>query len=92
MKSPKIVKKSVVFSLNMPEAESVLLAGSFTNWGENPLPLKKQKSGVWKVNVRLEPGTYEYKFIVDGNWVNDPECSMRNPNPYGGENCVICVE
>jgi 1,4-alpha-glucan branching enzyme len=76
------------FSFFAPEAQSVELVGSFTNWENNPIALKKSKDGNWKATVALEPGTYEYRFKVDGQWRNDPDCPGRLTNPYGEENCI----
>jgi hypothetical protein len=42
--------------------------------------------GVWRATVKLEPGTHHYRFLVDGEWRDDPECTLRAPNPFGGEN------
>ena len=81
-------KKKITFSLERPEAHAVLLAGDFTGWEQAPITLKKQKSGSWKATVSLDPGTYEYLFLVDGQWLTDPACPERKANPYGGENCV----
>jgi len=39
----------------------------------------------------LTPGRYEYRFLVDGQWRNDPECAECVANPFGSENCVIHV-
>ena len=69
-----------------------MLAGDFTGWEQNPAPLKKQKSGLWKTTVPLEPGSHEYRFVVDGEWRDDPECFMRVKNPFGVENCVRMVD
>ena len=81
-------KKKTDFTLFAPEAESVELVGDFTNWEENPVGLKRSKDGTWKASVSLDPGTYEYRFKVDGEWRNDPDCQQRHTNPYGEENCV----
>jgi len=83
--------KKETFSLCSPESKRVALAGDFTNWELNPKPLKKNKQGKWSATVSLAPGRYEYKFIVDGQWVEDPECLERAPNPYGGQNSVRIV-
>jgi hypothetical protein len=40
---------------------------------------------VWKGAVRLEPGTYHYKFLLDGHWHDDPECTLRISNSFGTE-------
>jgi hypothetical protein len=54
--------------------------------------MKKDKKGVWNVSLNLAPGTYQYKFFVDGAWVNDPNCAECVPNTFGGLNCVKKVE
>ncbi len=86
-----MAKQKVTFSLLAPEAQTVALAGDFTSWQAEPLSLKKQKSGVWKIAVPLPPGSYQYRFLVDGKWCDDPECVQRAPNPFGDQNCVRVV-
>lgn len=87
MKTSKSKMKQV-FSFSAPDAISVCLVGDFTHWQQTPIPMKRQKGGVWRAAVELEPGTHHYRFLVDGEWRDDPECSLRVPNPYGGENAV----
>jgi 1,4-alpha-glucan branching enzyme len=72
-----------VFSFNAPAATSVQLVGDFTHWQKNPINLKKDNQGVWRTKLDLGPGTYHYRFLVDGAWRDDPECTLRVPNPYG---------
>jgi 1,4-alpha-glucan branching enzyme len=76
------------FTITAPSAMSVLLAGDFTHWQEQAIPMRQQRGGVWKAIVELAPGTYYYRFIVDGEWRDDPDCTLRAPNTYGGENAV----
>ena len=76
------------FAFFAPEAENVELVGDFTNWEESPITLKRSKDGTWKAAVPLDPGTHEYRFKVDGEWRNDPECPQRQTNPFGDENCI----
>ena len=71
-----------------PNANQVVLMGDFTAWDENPIPLKRQKDGVWKAVVPLPPGLHEYRFVVDGQWRDDTECAIRRANPFGSQNCV----
>jgi 1,4-alpha-glucan branching enzyme len=80
--------KKQTFSLTAPEAMVVTLVGDFTEWQQNPIPLKKTQAGVWSVTVELTPGTHHYRFMVDGQWREDPECTLRVANPYGTENSV----
>jgi 1,4-alpha-glucan branching enzyme len=84
-------KKRITFKLVAPEAEQVLLAGNFNGWDEISTPLKRDAKGVWKAQVSLEPGRYEYRFRVDGHWRDDPECPDRAPNGFGTENCIRVV-
>jgi 1,4-alpha-glucan branching enzyme len=85
-------KKRVTFKLIAPEAGQVILAGTFNGWAEDATPLKRDAKGVWKTQVTLEPGRYEYRFRVDGHWRDDPENPARIPNGFGTENCIREVE
>ena len=76
------------FRFSAPTATSVLLAGDFTHWQQNAIPMQKARDGLWTATVALPAGKYHYRFIVDGEWHDDPECTLRSPNPYGGENMV----
>lgn len=67
---------------------SVLLVGDFTHWQRGGLPLRQNQHGVWEVTVALPPGQHSYRFVVDGEWRDDPECKLRVLNPFGGHNMV----
>jgi len=77
-----------IFSFTAPDAVSVQLAGDFTQWQERPINLHRGMDGIWRATVELEPGTHYYRFLVDGQWRDDPECILRAPNPYGSENMM----
>ncbi len=81
-------KKKQEFRFTSPTALTVQLVGDFTGWGQGPLGLSKGKDGVWRISLDLEPGLHRYRFLVDGEWRDDPECTLRVPNPYGSENAV----
>ena len=83
-------KKRTTFSLRV-EAQTVVLVGEFTDWETHAIPLSRSKNGEWKKVVLLAPGRYEYKFIVDGQWVLDPSCPEHVTNSFGTENCVKTV-
>jgi 1,4-alpha-glucan branching enzyme len=87
----KSSKQKVIFSLTAPEAKTVLLAGNFTSWEQAPVALKKSKNGLWKATVSLPPGTCEYRFLVDGQWWDDPNAAQRNWNRFGSQNAVLVV-
>jgi len=77
-----------VFSITAPAAQSVQLVGDFTHWQERPINLRKEGSGVWRATVELKPGEHRYRFLVDGQWRDDPECTLRVENPYGSHDSV----
>ena len=88
----KTKTKKVQFEFLAPGAQEVYLAGDFNNWDTSANPMKKDKNGLWKTSLSLKPGSYEYRFLVDGNWENDPSCSYCVPNEFGSENCVRNIE
>ncbi len=87
----KNTKKRVIFKLNNPEAHEVLLAGSFNFWNPSARPLKKNAKNIWKTTMMLPKGTYEYRFIVDGQWIDDPSSSEKRLNEFGSYNSVVTV-
>lgn len=75
---------------NHENATDVLLAGSFNNWNTENTPMIKNNEG-WYVNLKLEPGKYYYKFIVDGQWLHDPNNFKTEPDGVSGLNSVLFV-
>ena len=84
--------KIAEFKLYAPKAKKVSLAGSFNNWDNRGLSAKKDSKGNWIAKANLKPGRYEYKFLVDGTWQNDPRCTACVPNAFGSHNCVIEIK
>ena len=76
------------FRVSASAAMSVLLVGDFTHWQQRGIPMQKGKDGIWMATVSLPPGKHNYRFIVDGEWQDDPECTVRVPNPFGGHDMV----
>ena len=91
-----MVRKSIIktaeFSLYAPQAKKVSLAGSFNKWNPKTISAKKDNKGNWKAEIELKPGKYEYKFVVDGNWIDDPKCNWKVSNSFGSQNCMLEVK
>jgi 1,4-alpha-glucan branching enzyme len=92
-------RNGVEFSCHAPEAKSVHLAGTFNDWNPEATAMEEAGDGVWKSRLNLEPGRYEYKFVVDGRWCCDPSRDDHDlsvpdcvPNSFGTLNRVIDVE
>ncbi len=78
------------FSYYGPDAKSVRIGGNFNNWNpSDAFLMERDETGMWTKNVFLKPGTYQYKFIVDGEWVQDHNNSKYIDNAYGGTNSVL---
>jgi 1,4-alpha-glucan branching enzyme len=98
-------KKLVAFNFYAPEIREVYIAGDFNGWDTCSLPMQKGKDGIWKVQIRLSPGCYEYKLFADKCWVEGVACSVEVDsectsdisgyemvyNPLGTKNCVFRV-
>lgn len=67
---------------------SVYLAGSFNGWSTSQLLMDKTDSG-WVASVKLKPGRYSYKYVVDGQWMRDPYNFQRQDDTYGGYNSIV---
>ena len=53
--------------------------------------MRKNPNGVWTASVELPPGAHHYRFLVDGQWRDDPACARHAPNPYGTQNAICEV-
>jgi transcriptional regulator with XRE-family HTH domain len=79
------------FKLKAPDAKSVALTGNFKNWDPKGIKMRKGKDGIWNIGVDLNPGRYEYKFIVDNNWITDPDNKNVVTNAMGSQNSILEV-
>lgn len=82
-------RKSATFALDAPEVQQVSIAGSFNNW--EPQVMSKDRGDTWRITIQLLPGTYEYKFLVDGEWRDDANNPRKRPNEFGGYNSICEV-
>ena len=73
------------------DARDVYVAGTFNDWQPAKTPLRQKETGEWEIALSLAPGDYEYRFVADGEWLDDPLAGRRVANPYGGENAVLHV-
>jgi AMP-activated protein kinase-like protein len=67
-------------------AQQVSLVGDFNGWSPTATPMDRE-GAVWATQVFMDPGTYEYKFLVDGDWRTDSD----NPETSENGNSVVRV-
>jgi cyclomaltodextrinase / maltogenic alpha-amylase / neopullulanase len=93
-KKQAVSKKQVTFTYNASSgAKAVYVAGDFNDWQPTAGKMSKGKqNGTFQLKMKLAPGEYQYKFVVDGAWLNDPQAKGQVMNPHGSLNSVIRVE
>jgi 1,4-alpha-glucan branching enzyme len=88
----KAAKRKVEFQLEAEAGSKVAVAGTFNDWDPAKNPMKDNPdSGHYKTVIALAPGTYEYKFVVNGDWCVDPKCPDGVSNECGSRNSVMAV-
>ncbi|WP_295664116.1 glycogen-binding domain-containing protein [uncultured Mucilaginibacter sp.] len=68
-------------------AKKVLLSGSFNNWSTSKGTMFKTDSG-WISDIKLDAGEHLYKFIINGNWTEDHDNALKEPDGHGGFNSI----
>jgi 1,4-alpha-glucan branching enzyme len=64
--------------------------GDFNDWTPATHIFKARKDGSLSVTVYLDPGRYQFRYLLDeGTWENDWAADGYEPNPYGGHNSVV---
>ena len=81
--------KRITFSIKAAVVKEVFLMGDFNHWKPNKHKMKKDKHGLWVKTLIIPPGKYEYKFLIDGEWKEDPQNSQVCSNCFGTVNSVV---
>ena len=75
----------------LPDARRIYLAGNFNDWNPKARRMVKVKGGSSRARLKLPPGQYEYKFVADDVWLNDPAADAQVQNQHGTLNSVASV-
>ena len=89
--SEKTNREKVVFAFEAAQAKEVYLLGDFNQWNPKKHPMKREGQNKWVASVVLPEGQYEYKFLVDGQWVEDPLNEQVCRNCFGTHNNIFNV-
>ncbi len=89
LKSKPVCK--VTFTVPAEDAKKVAVVGDFNNWNPKGSTLRKLKNGTFKGTLELaKENTYEFRYLIDGTYVNEAEADRYQWNEYAGaENAVI---
>lgn len=92
---PQITAKGVRFNYK-PSGKpgELFLAGNFNSWNpanKDYLLKDEDGDGIYSITLQLAPGTYQYKFVIDGTWTKDPYSPMAEGDGFGGQNGKFVV-
>jgi len=83
---------NITFTLDgYDNAKKVVLSGSFNKWDEDFFKMVKAKD-CWTITLKIKPGKYEYKYIVDGKWITDIQNPNRKRNEFNEFNSIIDIK
>jgi len=89
--APAVMPEGVMFTIEAPAAAHVQLVGDFNDW--RPDGSEMEAVGlVWKKILKLAPGRYRYRYVIDGEWRSDPHSVAVEPSPFGGEDSVLVLD
>jgi len=81
---------SLTFTFEHPHARQVALIGTFNRWMPDGQVKTEKRGDVWIFHVDVDPGRYEYAFLVDGQEiVPDPQAAFRRNNGFGTSNSIV---
>ncbi len=72
------------------DVRKVAVAGDFNGWMLTAM--KRNRDGSYSCVVSAAKGNSEYKFIVDDEWITDPDNNNWSMNPFGTFNSVMQVD
>jgi chromosome partitioning protein len=79
------------FTLEAPDAARVQLAGEFNGWIPEGSEMEVV-GNIWQKTLKLAPGRYRYRYVIDGEWQKDPQNAVVEPSPYGGQDSVLVLD
>ncbi len=76
-----------------PGARNITIVGDFNSWNINETPMKRLKSGDFKLTLKLQcKSEYRFRYLIDGNrWENDWRADRYVPNHYGCDDSMVIV-
>ncbi len=87
-------ERTVLFTLDMPQASRVDLIGSFNRWSPGRFTMQWDESrGLWVIRLKLGQGRHEYAFLVDGKRaMPDPNARFQEDDGFGNTNSILVVQ
>lgn len=81
----------VQFTFASPDARNVSVAGDFNGWSATATPMHGRPDGGWSATMPLPAGRYQYKIVVDGKSIPDPQNPLQEDDGHGGKSSVVVI-
>ena len=79
---------TVKFRFYRPDASYVSVAGDFNGWTPHAMAMERDNDGWWNYELRLAPGTYQFRYVADGQWYTDYAAFGLEHGPFGWNSVV----
>ncbi|MFH1419892.1 MAG: AAA family ATPase [Planctomycetota bacterium] len=88
---PQPMDDGMRFVVRAEGARQVRLAGDFNDWNPDRAPMRAVREDTFEIRLPLAPGRYQYRYVIDGEWRNDPVNHEVEVNPFGDLNSIVEV-
>lgn len=88
---PAVADGIVRFRVLAPDAEQVHVAGDFNGWSAAATPLSRRSGGWWETTLELQPGSYQFIYLIDGEATTPPRAATSVDDGFGGKNGLFTV-
>ena len=89
--APAVTPDGVMFTVDAPDAAHVQVVGDFNNWAPDGGEMEPV-GRIWKKMLKLAPGRYRYRYVIDGQWRTDPRNAAVEPGPFGGDDSLLVLD
>jgi len=74
-------------------ADKIYLVGDFNGWDRSSHPFEHDRQGRWILTIDLKVcQAYQFRYLCDGEWMNECQADAHVPNPYGSDNFVVVTD
>ncbi len=82
---------TVRFRIHAPGAATVSVAGDFNGWDRERHPLRDAGGGWWELSIPIRPGSHQYAYVIDGEWITPPNAEITVEDGFGGRNGLLII-
>jgi len=81
----------VTFRIRAEGAAALSVVGDFNGWDDERHAMQETGNGWWEITVRIDPGHYQYGYVIDGRHVPPPMAEIAVDDGFGGRNGLLVI-